>query len=126
MYNKIQLIEAAIATVAPISSSYLDEVNSFPSVTLIRSGMSPASRKHIGASRTIDSLRYTVRGYICSTIESSLDDAEALARQLEESIQGIHGEGIYSSYVVELHTDEGLFAPYGICDLLCVLEWLNE
>lgn len=126
MHNKIQLIETALQSVAPLSSPYLDEINSFPSVSLIRHGISIASRKHIGASKTIDSLRYSVRGYTYTSIETAIDDCEALARKLEESIQSITGEGVYSSTVIELHTDEGLFAPYGLADLKCVLEWINE
>lgn len=126
MHDKIQLIEAALQTVAPISSPYIDEINSFPSTTLIRSGLSPASRTHIGAGKTIDSLQYTVRGYVYTTIEDSLNDSEALARQLEKAIQSIKSSEIYSSYVSSISTDEGLFAPYGLCDLKCVLEWVNE
>jgi hypothetical protein len=126
MHNKIQLIEAALESVAPLSSPYLDDINSFPSISLIRHGMNVASRRHIGASKTLDSLQYSVRGYICSSVESSLDDCEALARNIETAIQSIHGDSIYSSKIIELHTDEGLFAPYGICDVICKLEWINE
>ena len=126
MHNKIQLIEAALEAVAPLSSPYLDDINSFPSIALIRHGMFVASRRHIGAAKMIDSLQYSVRGYIYSSIESSLDDCEALARSIETAIQGISGDGVYSSKIIELHTDEGLFAPYGICDVICKLEWINE
>lgn len=132
MYNKIKLIEAAIAQVAPLSSPYLDEVNSFPSVTLLRQSISSASRsatisrQHIGRAVTLDSLRYIVRGYTYTSIETALDDGEALARKLEDVIQSIKDDSVYSSTVVEVSTDEGLFAPYSIIEIHGILEWINE
>ena len=132
MHDKIQLIEAAISTVATLSSPYIDTVNSFPSVALLRPSIGAASRRasidrgHIGAGVTLDSFSFTIRGYTHTSIETAIDDCETLARNLEQAIQSIRSPKIYSSRINELHTDEGLFAPYGICELRCEVDWINE
>lgn len=121
-----------MSTVATISSPYLDEVNSFPAVALLRQSISSSSRRanisrgYIGSGVTLDSFTFTVRGYTLTTIETALEDCEALARQLEIAIQSIDSPLIYSSYVNEIGTDEGLNAPYGICELHCEVDWINE
>ena len=132
MYQIIQLIEAACSQVATISSPYLDEVNSFPSVSVLRPTITSSKRRatitrdHIGKRATIDKLEVTVRGYVHSSLDSSMTDCDVLARQLEIAIQSINSHLIFSSYVISLSTDEGLYSPYGICELVCIVEWLNE
>lgn len=132
MYDKIQLLETAISTVAPLSSPYIDAVNSFPSISILRPSIGVASRRatidrgYISSGVTLDSFSFTVRGYVLTSIETAIEDCEALARQIETAVQSIRSPKIYSSYVTEVYTDEGLFAPYGICELRCEAEWINE
>jgi flagellar biosynthesis/type III secretory pathway M-ring protein FliF/YscJ len=83
-------------------------------------------RNAIGGRVTLDELLLTIRGYTYSSMETSLDETEALAREIERTIQTLRSPLIYSAKVLTLHTDEGLYAPYGICDVQCSIEWINE
>lgn len=141
MYSRIQIVEAALSTVAHVGPPYLDSVNSFPSVAVLRpsiagkrgeqhqrgdSRRATVVRNSIGGRHTLDSFKFVVRGYVSTTLETSIDDCDALARQIELAIQAIDSPLIYDAWVETVQTDEGLYAPYGICDLQCVVEWVNE
>ena len=138
MYSRIAVIEAALAPLGTVGAQFLDDVNSFPSTVILRPIMSASTnnnvssrratttRTAIGAQATLNNLTITIRGYICTTLETSLDDCEALARQIEETIQNLRSPLIYSAKVLTVHTDEGLYAPYGICDVQCSIEWMIE
>jgi hypothetical protein len=141
MHNKIQLIETAIEPLGTVGAQFLDDVNSFPSVAILRPMIAGKSgeqhqnvssrrattvRNAIGGRVTLDALTLTIRGYTYTTMETALDETEALARQIEMVIQTLSSPLIYSAKVLTLHTDEGLYAPYGICDVQCVIEWINE
>lgn len=141
MYSRIALIESALASVGTVGPQFLDTVNSFPSVAILRPMMAGKSgeqhqnvssrratviRNAIGGQVTLDQLTITIRGYIMTTVETAIDDSEALAREIEKVIQELRSPLIYSAKVLTVHTDEGLYAPYGICDVQCVIEWINE
>ena len=141
MYSRIALVESALASVGTVGPQFLDDVNDFPSVAILRPMMAGKSgeqhqnvssrratvvRNSIGGRATLDALTITIRGYTMTTVETSLDDCEALARQIEAVIQTLSSPLIYSAKVLTVHTDEGLYAPYGVCDVQCVLEWMNE
>lgn len=141
MYSRIALIESALESVGTVGPQFLDTVNDFPSVAILRPMMAGKSgeqhqnvssrratvvRNAIGGRSTLDALTITIRGYVMTTIETSLDDTEALAREIERVIQNLRSPLIYSAKVLTVHTDEGLYAPYGVCDVQCVIEWINE
>ena len=141
MYSRIALVEAALSSVGTVGPQFLDDVNDFPSVAILRPMMAGKSgeqhqntssrratvvRNSIGGRATLDALTLTIRGYTMTTVETSLDDCEALARQIEAVIQSLSSPLIYSAKVLTVHTDEGLYAPYGVCDIQCVVEWMNE
>jgi hypothetical protein len=138
MYSRIAVLEAALAPLGTIGAQFLNDVNSFPSVVILRPMMSAknnsnlssrratVTRTALGAQATLNELTLTIRGYTYTSMETSLDETEALARQIEEIIQNLRSPLIYSAKVLTLHTDEGLFAPYGICDVQCSLEWMIE
>ena len=141
MYSRIQLLEAALQSVGTVGAQFLEDVNDFPSVAVLRpmisgkigenhqnisSRRATVVRNAIGGRATIDQLTLTIRGYIHTTLETSLDDCEELARQIEAVVQSLHSPLIYSAKVLTVHTDEGLYAPYGICDIQCSIEWINE
>jgi hypothetical protein len=141
MYSRIALIESALAAIATVGPQFLDTVNEFPSVAILRPMMAGKSgeqhqnvssrratvvRNAIGGRATLDALTITIRGYVMTTLDTSLDDCEALAREIERVIQELRSPLIYSAKVLTVHTDEGLYAPYGICDVQCVIEWMNE
>lgn len=132
MHNQIKLVENAIAAISHLGSPYIDAVNDFPSAVVLRPSVSSSQRRasierrHIGRGTTIDTFTFTVRGYTHTSLETAIDDCEAFARQLEEAIQSVSSPSVIACYVLQVHTDEGLFAPYGICELRCALEWINE
>jgi hypothetical protein len=141
MYSRITLIEAALASIATVGSQFLDDVNDFPSVVILRPMMSGKSgeqhqnvssrratvvRNAIGAEATLNELTLTIRGYIMTTMETALDDCEQLAREIETIVQNLRSPLIYSARVLTVHTDEGLYAPYGVCDVQCSIEWMIE
>lgn len=138
MYSRLAVIEAALAPLGTVGAQFLDGVNSFPSVVILRplisgeqhqnvsSRRATTVRNAIGGRVTLNELTITVRGYVMTSIETSLDDCEALARQIEMVIQTLNSPLIYSAKVLTVHTDEGLYAPYGICDVQCSIEWMIE
>ena len=141
MYSRIQLIETALESIATVGPQFLDDVNTFPAVAILRPSISgklgeqhqnissrraTVIRNAIGGRRTLDSFTFTIRGYTCTSIETSIDDCEKLARDIELVIQSLKSPLIYSAKIIALHTDEGLMAPYGICDVQCIVEWINE
>jgi hypothetical protein len=138
MYSRIAVLEAALAPLGTIGAQFLDDVNSFPSVVILRPMMSAKNNTNLGSRRatvtrtalgdraTLNELTLTIRGYTNTSIETSVDETEQLAREIETIVQTLQSPLIYSARVLTVHTDEGLFAPYGICDIQCSLEWMIE
>lgn len=141
MYSRIQLIETALESIATVGPQFLDDVNTFPAVAILRPSISgklgeqhqnissrraTVARNSIGGRATLDSFTFTVRGYSCADLDDSITASEELARNIELVIQSLSSPLIYSAKVIALHTDEGLYAPYGICDVQCEVEWINE
>jgi hypothetical protein len=120
--SRIELIESALSTVATVGPGFIDQVNDFPAVALLRPSV---ARQHIGKKATIETFSFIVRGYV-QTDEDSIYASEALAREIERIIQGLDSPLIYSSKVLSVETDEGLLSPYGMCDIVCEVAWLNE
>lgn len=120
--TRIALIETALADIAEVGPGYIDIINNFPAVALLRPSV---SRANIGDSVTVDAFSFIVRGYVL-TDQDSLYASEDLARAIERTIQSLDSPLIYSSKVLSVETDEGLLSPYGMCDVLCEVSWLNE
>ena len=120
--TRITLIEDALSAIAIVGPGYIDQVNDFPAVAILRPSVARAS---IGDAVTVDSFSFVVRGYIL-TDEDSINASEALARDVEESIQSLRSPLVYDARVLSVETDEGLLSPYGMCDVLCEVRWLNE
>ncbi len=120
--TKIQLIETALASIATVGPGFIDQVNDFPAVALLRPSV---ERANIGDRVTIDSFTFIVRGYTL-TDEDSIGASEALARSIEQCIQSLNSPLIYEARVLSVETDEGLLSPYGMCDIACEVDWINE
>lgn len=120
--NKIQAVEQALSNIATIGSGYIDKVNTFPSVAVLRPSI---ARKHVGDASIINTYVFTVRGYV-QTDEDSINSSEQLARSIEHSIQNMNKDIFYSIRVNSVDTDEGLLSPYGMCDVTCEASWFNE
>jgi hypothetical protein len=120
--SQVALIETALSTIATVGPGFIDQVNDFPAVALLRPSV---SRQHIGARATINRFTFVVRGYVL-TDEDSIESSEDLARAIERTLQSLDSPLIYSSRVLSVETDEGLLSPYGMCDIACEVDWLNE
>ena len=120
--SRIEVIETALAAIATVGPGYVDLVSDFPAVALLRPSV---ERANIGNRVTIDSFTFIVRGYVL-TDEDSISASEALARSIEEIIQSLNSSLIYSARVLSVETDEGLLSPYGMCDIACEVNWINE
>lgn len=118
--EKIQAVERALSTIAHVGSGYIDKVNTFPSVAILRPSI---ARTHAGDASIINTYTFTVRGYVQSD-EDSLDHVELLARNIELAVQQV--TVFYSIRVVSVDTDEGLLSPYGMCDITCEASWFDE
>jgi hypothetical protein len=122
MYSIIQTIESALSDIGTVGPQYIDDVNSFPSLALLRSSV---ARTHIGAGKIVQQLQFTIRGYNYTDLDTAIDDGEALARSIEYVIQTIRSPLFYNARVLSVGGDEGLFAPYSICDIICSVDWTD-
>ena len=120
--SRIEVIETALAAIATVGPGFIDQVSDFPAVALLRPSV---ERAYIGKRVTIDSFTFLVRGYVL-TDEDSISASEALARSIEQCIQSLNSPLIYSARVLTVETDEGLLSPYGMCDVACEVNWINE
>lgn len=131
------------------SDGYIDDVNSFPAIAVLRPTLGVVYR---GAGEQIRTINLLVRGYVRSSEETSINDSEILARDIErltstfpraftagivvdagliltEALDVLVTEQLFqiarenrldyveAARVLAVTTDEGLFSPYGICDL---------
>jgi hypothetical protein len=120
--SRVTLIEDALSAIATVGPGYIDQVNSFPAVALLRPSV---ERIHIGARATVNRFTFIVRGYV-QTDEDSIDASEDLARAIERTLQSLDSPLIYEARVLSVETDEGLLSPYGMCDIACEVDWINE
>jgi hypothetical protein len=111
-------LESALSTAGSISTGFINDVNSFPSIAILRPSI---TRQHIGDSARYDSYRFIIRGYV-QTDENAISEADELARTIESIIQSMQ----YDIRVLSLETDEGLLEPYGMCDIECIARILHE
>jgi hypothetical protein len=117
--SRINLIETALSAIASVGSGYIDLVNSFPAVALLRPTV---ARQHQGKQTILHIFTCVIRGYVL-TDEDSINDSEDLARAIEQTLQSISSPLIDDVRVLTVETDEGLLSPYGMCDVQCQVTW---
>lgn len=123
----IKILQNALRAVAPIGSVYLDKVNDFPSIAIVKTFSAAQQQNwHIGRASIIKTAQYEIRGYVYTNLDSSISDCDLLMRQIEKALQELDHPSLISAKAIKLETDEGLFAPYGICTITCELEWFND
>lgn len=120
--KQIEIIENALSSIAAVGPGFIDQVNDFPAVAILRPSI---SRTYIGDRKTIDRFSFIIRGYV-STDGDSINASEALARNIEYVVQTLSSTSFYSARVLTVETDEGLLSPYGMCDVLCEVDSINE
>jgi hypothetical protein len=117
--SRITAVEAALSAIATVGPGYIDAVNDFPAVALLRPSV---ERVHRGAASVLNSFSFIVRGYVLAD-ENSINSSENLARAIEQTIQELSSPLFYSARVLSVETDEGLLSPYGMCDLYCEVSY---
>ena len=97
---------------------YMDDINDFPTITFTTPR---ESFEHFGDGQQLRSMTQSIRGYVHTTEEDSLESSENLANDVETVVsrfaQDASNIAVHRSQVLTLRTDEGLFTPYGICEL---------
>lgn len=97
---------------------FLDEINDFPYITFM---VTSENREHIGAGIKYGIINISVRGYVYE--ENALNAADDLLEDIDFIINSISylseacDIGLEEMKVLTAGTDEGLFEPYGICEI---------
>jgi len=98
---------------------YGRELNSYPAISILRpdSADYQSNIRHLADGSKLYIIRCMIRGYSYSN-EDSISASETLASQIELAVQTYnHLYLLDDARVLSLDTDEGLYAPYGICDV---------
>ena len=99
---------------------YLQEINDFPTICFM---VGAINRQHVGGDIRYEFFEVRVRGYVYS--EDSLNAADDLSEDIDFVINSFRDNAlttnsvleISDSLVLDISTDEGLFDPYGLCDV---------
>lgn len=122
MYNILSnYLNLTSATSVTRGLRTMDEINEFPAICFytVRE-----SRRYEGGDIRYADIYIQIRGYVRS--ENSNDAAEDLAEEIEAQVNAFGADncssGIQQARVVSIRTDEGLFEPYGILDMVIFVE----
>jgi hypothetical protein len=99
---------------------YLEEVNDFPTICFM---VGAVTRQHVGGDVRYEFFEVNLRGYVHG--EDSLNLADDLAEDIDFVVNSFRNKAlttnssleISDALVLSLSTDEGLFDPYGLCDI---------
>ena len=94
---------------------YLDDINDFPSITFM---VGNETREHIGGNIRYATLGINIRGYVEGDIGIADDLLEDIADVVDNFTDAACGSDMVDARVISASTDEGLFDPYGICDVI--------
>lgn len=104
---------------------YLQEINDFPTICMMTSRV---NREHKAGDIRYDTLGITLRGYVMQ--DESIEACEALAEDIERVVDRLrdvktaeNAQAIVDSRVLSIRTDEGLFEPYGVVDVLAEITY---
>ena len=99
---------------------YLEEINDFPTICFM---VGAVSRQHVGGDVRYEFFEVNFRGYVHG--EDSLNLADDLAEDIDFVVNSFRNKAsttnstleISDALVLSVSTDEGLFDPYGLCDI---------
>lgn len=98
---------------------YIEDINDFPVVN-VWNHHADLTINHYGAGAKLKSYFVSVRAYVWSD-DDSIAESERTCILLELAIERFAAAhralNIQNAQVTEVHTDEGLFTPYGVIDL---------
>lgn len=99
---------------------YLDNINDFPTICIYNT---TESRFHIGGGIKYASYTANIRGYSRDG-NDSIAAADDLASDIEYVLMGFRQEAcIVDCRVLSIETDEGLFSPFGICEIIAQITY---
>ena len=99
---------------------YLEEINDFPTICFM---VGAVTRQHVGGDIRYEFFEVNFRGYVHG--EDSLNLADDLAEDIDFVVNSFRNKAsttnstleISDALVLSVSTDEGLFDPYGLCDI---------
>ena len=99
---------------------YLEEINDFPTICFM---VGAITRQHVGGDVRYEFFEVNLRGYVHG--EDSLNLADDLSEDIDFIVNSFRNRALKSnstleisdSLVLSVSTDEGLFDPYGLCDI---------
>ena len=96
---------------------YMDDINDFPTLTFVPS----ETVSYFGDGQVLKSMTQSIRGFVKTDQEDSLESSENLANDVETVVsrfaQDASNLAVHRSQVTSLRTDDGLMTPYGVCDV---------
>jgi hypothetical protein len=86
------------------------------------------NREHQGGGLRYDTLGVSIRGYVMqddsvSACEDLAEDVEQVVNKLRDVKTAENAQAIVDSRVLSIRTDEGLFEPYGVVDVLAEITY---
>ena len=99
---------------------YLEEINDFPTICFM---VGAVTRQHVGGDVRYEFFEVNFRGYVHG--EDSLNLADDLSEDIDFVVNSFRNKAlttnssleISDALVLSVSTDEGLFDPYGLCDI---------
>ena len=99
---------------------YLEEINDFPTICFM---VGAVSRQHVGGDVRYEFFEVNFRGYVHG--EDSLNLADDLSEDIDFVVNSFRNKALITNSTLEISdalvlsvsTDEGLFDPYGLCDI---------
>ena len=99
---------------------YLEEINDFPTICFM---VGAVTRQHVGGDIRYEFFEVNLRGYVHG--EDSLNLADDLSEDIDFVVNSFRNKALITNSTLEISdalvlsvsTDEGLFDPYGLCDI---------
>jgi|LUMW01.1.fsa_nt_gb hypothetical protein len=99
---------------------FLNEINDFPTICFM---VGAVTRQHVGGDVRYEFFEVNFRGYVHG--ENSLNLADDLSEDIDYVVNSFRNTALTAdntlevsdALVLDISTDEGLFDPYGICDI---------
>jgi hypothetical protein len=114
--------------IAANQTPYIEDVNEFPSINVGKQDNSRVTQ-YYGNSQSIKTYFINIRAYVWSD-DDSITESESVCNDIESAIDSFTAAhralGIYNAQVNDLHTDEGLFTPYGVADLNATITYEED
>lgn len=104
---------------------FLQEINDFPTLCFSTGRL---QREHIGGGVVYERFRVNIRGYVMEdncieACEDLAEDVERVVNRLRDVKTNTNAQPIVESRVLSVSTDEGLFEPYGIVNVVAEITY---